>query len=291
MLASLALLLIAACASDSPQNPCGGTVELLHAPKDTTIADTNAEVSLPLDSDWLAFRHTGGAALSYTAYTTAVGSGTVAVVTVDAQKGMLDIIPLKEGDIDVHVVARDNCGNADTASFLLHVKRECPREIGPGEEDYFPISLGRSWSYDYRRTQMAISPSQRSRTMGTLGWTITTVEECMNGERRCDVREEFTGANEGWEISSGEWRHIGDTTWNRTLTFIENDSLELGPYTLRPVPRFYPEGAADTIRVDQSVASVERSLTFAARIGMIACYRKSVDAASGAYDEESFTLK
>lgn len=154
----------------------------------------------------------------------------------------------------------------------------CLPEPLPGESNYFPLSKGQTWTFDYEQVNIIACPGCDNRVVGTLSWRVTSTSACNAGQQRYDIEETFSGEKQvkvanGPNIDEWPWEAIDQVRWTKPFSIAVGDSIELGPYFGKPVPWMQPASSPDTLVFSQDLGPESVTIKLVRGVGLVYWFR------------------
>ena len=212
--AIVTLALLAGCDGATPE-PTPAAIQLTTPFADIEMTVDDEGVTIQLADHFFA----GAAHLTFTAEV----SGDAASLDWDDQANrILRIEPVSMGEAQVTVTARSAGGVSRSETFEVRVLLgRCPPPAGAERSDYFPLTVGQEWRFEYER-ETVITAAGSFRNVGESSLTVTSAT-CEGGRRRATVH--FHAAGESFYMAPypnpPEWTNEGPYLISDTAYFDE----------------------------------------------------------------------
>ena len=186
-LAVVLLGVLAGC-DGATADPTPATIQLTTPFADIEMTVDDEGVAVQLSDHFSA----GAAHLTFTAEIT---GGAASLDWEDQANRILRIEPASIGESTITVTARATGGITRSETFRVRVLLgRCPPPAGVDSADYFPLTVGQEWRFDYVREYRSTSSGGVTHTRNVGESTITvTSATCVDGRRRAAVRLHATG--------------------------------------------------------------------------------------------------
>ena len=120
----------------------------------------------------------------------------------------------------------------------------CSLAPDAGEVDYFPLTVGDVWVFDYEYTSRDAMPSTTRRT-GTLTWTVESMDECDQDRQPYTITETLETTTT--VRLNGELFSEDSSSRSKRLDREAFGDSVFVPYSDEPVLRFGPSTGPDTL--------------------------------------------